>query len=480
MKKRLSIIYLAVLCAACMPKEEYAPEGRELRVNIETLQGFGPSTKVYYGGAYGEHSEFEMGDYFGLFVFGADDSVLATNIKVYCSGLDNDGNTVWSIFKEGSSEDNTSNYPLSEVLGRGSQFFAYYPYNQSYDSISSIQDVQNVVNDFYSSLPSDQSGGYEEYDLLVASNVSGCEFGEVYLSGKAVSLTFAHTTALLRFLIPTGSQKYEYYFESGDFTPYLLCSAEGLDEYRFLFEPGGVLDFCLKYLFDGKLYRVDNSRCVKLWPVTTVAGHCYTPDDKSVKVPYSVGVDMGTSAMWASFNLGAENDLSATKDNIATLPGDWYMWGVNRTGLSFGSAPFNKYNTSFTSGVKPSELPLDYDYSGDPIYDAARTQWGGEWRTPSISEWEELFNACTYKIETRKITFTSKSTGNVLVLPYQGYKNSDLTSQADVGYYWSSTSNPSVIAKAISTIFRNYSSNPARHINADRYTGLPIRPVYSK
>ena len=41
---------------------------------------------------------------------------IVKNLKVYCSGLDNDGKTVWSIFKEGASEDNTSNYPISDIL----------------------------------------------------------------------------------------------------------------------------------------------------------------------------------------------------------------------------------------------------------------------------------------------------------------------------------------------------------------------------
>ena len=114
------------------------------------------------------------------------------------------------------------------------------------------------------------------------------------------------------------------------------------------------------------------------------------------------------------------------------------------------------------------------------MYDAARALWGGEWRTPTFDEWQELFDACTYKIETRKISFTSKSTGNVLVLPYQGYKNSDTVTQPDLGYYWSSSSNPDNVAKAVSTMFRNTNTAPAKHSNADRYTGLPIRAVYSK
>ncbi|MGN0190159.1 MAG: hypothetical protein ACI39U_00735, partial [Candidatus Cryptobacteroides sp.] len=47
------------------------------------------------------------------------------------------------------------------------------------------------------------------------------------------------------------------------------------------------------------------------------------------------------------------------------------------------------------------------------------------------------------------------------------------------GYYWSSTSNATNQNKAIST---NFSSSGVQNmnVNADRYTGLPIRPVLTK
>ena len=155
------------------------------------------------------------------------------------------------------------------------------------------------------------------------------------------------------------------------------------------------------------------------------------------------------------------------------------MWGVNQTTSSFGNSSYTNYNNSFTAGTKPKDLPAGYDYSGDVIYDAARNTWGGEWRTPTWAEWQELFNVCTYQVETKtkKITLTSNETGNKLVLPYQGYNNGTTVTDPNSGYYWSSTSNPNNSAKANSTMFKN--SAPVQHTNADRYTGLPIRAVYS-
>ena len=157
---------------------------------------------------------------------------------------------------------------------------------------------------------------------------------------------------------------------------------------------------------------------------------------------------MGTSVMWASFNLGAEDDDTATAGNINSLPGHCFMWGVNQTTSSFGKSSYTNYNNSFTAGTKPMELPAGYVYSGDVIYDAARNTWGGEWRTPTWDEWQELFDACTYQVVSKKITLTSKVTGKTLVIPYQGYNNGTTASQPDYGYYWSSTSNPNNSAKA--------------------------------
>ena len=480
MKRFAYIVLLSLLCA-CSP-ERLAPSSTSwsLSASILDVQGLG-QTKVSYGGAYGEHSEFEVGDVFGLFVLNDSGSLIVKNLQVYCSGFDNKGGSVWSIFKKsGSSDDNTSNYPLSEILSLGERYFAYYPYDEALNSVSDLEGIKSIVTDAYNNLPYDQSKKYTGLDLLVASNLEGCKCGEVKVAGKQVSLTFGHVMAMLRYFIPSGSVKYEYSFSGADFTPYLMGTADGKDEFRFLFKPGCVLDVCVKFVKDKKLYKFETGNSKNIFPITTEAGHCYFLDEHAPKVPYSTAVDMGTSVMWASFNIGAEDDDTATADNISGLPGYYFMWGVNQTTSSFGNSSYTNYNNSFTAGTKPKELPAGYDYSGDVIYDAARNTWGGKWRTPTWDEWQELYSVCTYKVESKKITLTSTKTGKTLVFPYQGYNNGTTVTQPEFGYYWSSSSNPDNVAKAVSTMFRNTNTAPAKHSNADRYTGLPIRAVYSK
>ncbi len=351
MKRFAYIVFISLLCAFGCSPEALVPSSGDWRLNASILDVQGiQQTKVSYGGAYGEHSEFEVGDMFGLFVLDASDNIISNNLQVYCSGLDNKGGSVWSIFKSGSSEDNTSNYPLSDILSRGKGYFAYYPYDKNLD-VSDLAGLKAIVSDAYKNLPSDQSTEYTGLDLLVASNLPDCSFGKVTLSGKNVSLSFGHVMAMLRYFIPSGSVKYEYSFSGKDFTPHLMGTADGKDEFRFLFKPGCVLDVCVKFVKDKKLYKFETGNSKNIFPINTEAGHCYFLDEHAPKVPYSTAVDMGTSVMWASFNLGAEDNEAATADNISGLAGHCFMWGVNQTTSSFGNSSYTNYNNSFSCGL---------------------------------------------------------------------------------------------------------------------------------
>ncbi|MBE6346669.1 MAG: DUF1573 domain-containing protein [Lentimicrobiaceae bacterium] len=77
------------------------------------------------------------------------------------------------------------------------------------------------------------------------------------------------------------------------------------------------------------------------------------------------------------------------------------------------------------------------------FYEAEDATWGGNWRCPTKSEWEELKSNCAW-------TWTTKdgvngyevvgSNGNSIFLPAAGYSNeSSLHYVGSKGYYWSST-----------------------------------------
>ena len=197
---------LSLFSACSKEADEIAPDQAEwtLKVSLSDMQnGASAPTKISYSGTFGEHSEFETGDSFGLFVLDENNVIKFKNLKVYCSGFDNKGNSVWSIYKpldrDGeSSNGESSNYPIYEILSSGSLYYAYYPYEEGLKTIATLDELKNLVPDHMNKLPMDQSDSYTKYDLLVASNISGCEYGEIHLEGKNVRITLAHTMSMLR------------------------------------------------------------------------------------------------------------------------------------------------------------------------------------------------------------------------------------------------------------------------------------------
>ena len=108
-------------------------------------------------------------------------------------------------------------------------------------------------------------------------------------------------------------------------------------------------------------------------------------------------IDLGLSVKWATCNLGA---------NDAENYGNHYGWGG----------------------------------------DAARTNWGGNWRMPTDMEWIELRNSCTWSWTKKNgvdgYLVKSRKNSNTIFLPAAGYSmkgSSGCYSLGAHGYYWSST-----------------------------------------
>ena len=83
-------------------------------------------------------------------------------------------------------------------------------------------------------------------------------------------------------------------------------------------------------------------------------------------------VDLGLSVKWATCNVGADSPYEY---------GDYYAWGEVETKSTFIPSDYNSTNNS-------TDLSLSYD--------AANANWGGEWRTPSVTEYRELMNSDNY------------------------------------------------------------------------------------
>ena len=168
-------------------------------------------------------------------------------------------------------------------------------------------------------------------------------------------------------------------------------------------------------------------------------------------------VDLGLSVKWATCNVGATSPEEY---------GYYFAWGE--------TSPKEEYTeeNSLTYGKDMSDI------SGNPQYDAATANWGGDWRMPTCAEQEELLDSCTWTWTTQNGVngYNVKGpNGNSIFLPAAGYRyGSSLDYAGGYCYYWSSTPIESNSYDAYSLYF-----NSAIHymIYGYRDGGQGVRPV---
>lgn len=195
-------------------------------------------------------------------------------------------------------------------------------------------------------------------------------------------------------------------------------------------------------------------------------------------------VDLGLSVKWATCNVGA------TKPEE---PGDYFAWGE--------TLPKDYYDWSNYKWCKGDydELTKYCDNDGyayassyvDKIYvlqlsdDAARANWGGKWRMPLKSEFDELYTSCTWTSTTQNGTagyLVTGKNGKSIFLPKAGNKyQGSLKDLGSYGYYWSST----VCLYYYDSYSHHYTypysayayGNGNKIYEFSRCSGLPVRPV---
>ena len=170
-------------------------------------------------------------------------------------------------------------------------------------------------------------------------------------------------------------------------------------------------------------------------------------------------VDLGlpSGIKWATCNVGA-----TTPEGY----GDYFAWGE--------TSPKTTYNWSTYKYCKGNEYSMtkycdnsyygteDNKYTLELTDDAARVNWGGEWRMPTEAEQNELCNTsnCTWTWTTQNgvkgYKVTSKKNGNSIFLPAAGYRNGDnLCDAGSYGYYWSGSLDTSYSFGAYSVYFNS-------------------------
>ncbi len=108
---------------------------------------------------------------------------------------------------------------------------------------------------------------------------------------------------------------------------------------------------------------------------------CYNKVNKDPNDREFVDLGLPSGLKWATINLGADYsqniNYSKFKMNVPQIYGGSYKWG---------------------SLIREGEYKkMDFDISGDSQYDAVRSEWGGDWRIPTVKELQELVENCKWE-----------------------------------------------------------------------------------
>lgn len=227
-------------------------------------------------------------------------------------------------------------------------------------------------------------------------------------------------------------------------------------------------------------YQLDTLKVMCDGKEITVTDGVFTMPDGNVEITATFKervvekyVDLGLSIRWASYNVGATNPEDY---------GDYYAWGEITTKDTYTWANYKyadgsydtltKYNNSSSYGTVDNKTTLETED------DAATANWGGNWRMPTVDEWQGLKDNCTWTWTTLNGVngYEVKATnGNSIFLPAAGHRKDDILYSAGTGgYYWSnllSAYYPSYVQDMY--FYSDYHGTG----NYGRNYGLSVRPV---
>lgn len=188
-------------------------------------------------------------------------------------------------------------------------------------------------------------------------------------------------------------------------------------------------------LSDGRTFQksIDNKLTITRNGTSTAEALEVTPTGNPV-TPQAV--DLGLSVKWAPYNVGATRPEQY---------GDYFAWGETRPKAIYSWDNYKwLQDNQLTKYVTDSYYgSVDNKFYLDPEDDAAHVNWGGNWRMPSLTEFEELYENCTMTPETvngvEGFRFTSKIEGYKdasIFFPSAGDYYDDVY-EHDYGMYWS-------------------------------------------
>lgn len=217
-----------------------------------------------------------------------------------------------------------------------------------------------------------------------------------------------------------------------------------------------------------------------------------------VSSPCPIGaVDLGMTTSegynlyWATCNV-CETGFVSSPEEV----GDYYAWGEvepyyssqdpltwkdGKTGYIWDSYKWcngredslTKYNTSAWRGTVDNKTVLEAED------DVVHVKLGGSWRMPTVAEWTELRENCTWTWTTQNGVngrlVTSNKNGNSIFLPAAGtWVGPVFYGAGSNGYYWSSSLSTDASDSALDV---NFNSSYVSWSNPIRCAGRSVRPV---
>ena len=181
-------------------------------------------------------------------------------------------------------------------------------------------------------------------------------------------------------------------------------------------------------------------------------------------------VDLGLSVKWAKMNVGAVSIEDC---------GEHYAWGETESKSYFSWSSYDYCNGNKSTITKYNAH--DGKTTLEPSDDAATVIMGRNWRTPTLTEMEELVNRCQWTPETLNGVNGVRVTGpngNSIFLPFGGEMSEDvLYHSGTTGYYYVSTLSIDSETSAPALVCFG---NTQEFVPHARFFGLNIRPVFTK
>ena len=189
-----------------------------------------------------------------------------------------------------------------------------------------------------------------------------------------------------------------------------------------------------------------------------------TPDDGEHEY-----VDLGlpSRTLWAKTNIGASSEEDF---------GNYYAWGETKTKQTYDWSTYKYCNGSENSIFKYT----GYNETLDSSDDAATANWGEDWRMPTMEEFNELRDRCSWnytRVNGVEGYLVTGPNGNSIFLPTAGMMNYSFHTNNEQGRYWSSSSAYSDVQYASYLLFDN---EKYKWYMVNRSYGHSVRPVYAK